>query len=176
MNINIFVDMDGVLCRCVDVEEYAKDGAFRKLKPLQGNIKMVETLIEKGEYNVYILSSLFDKNTGSKDEKNDWLDKYLPILDKEHRIFVPYGIQKKDWVDQQLNLSSKSINILLDDYTENLNDWESDEAGNKYAIKMINDINNSKGSWLSKEGNFIVYSKKTSSKVKSIENLAKSFL
>lgn len=51
-----------------------------------------------------------------------------PILDKEHRIFVPYGIQKKDWVDQQLNLSSKSINILLDDYTENLNDWESDEA------------------------------------------------
>ena len=52
MNINIFVDMDGVLCRCVDVEEYAKDGAFRKLKPFQGNIKMVETLIEKGEYNV----------------------------------------------------------------------------------------------------------------------------
>jgi len=44
---------------------------------------------------------------------------------------------------------------LLDDYTENLKDWESDEAGNKYAIKMINDINNSKGSWLSKEGNFI---------------------
>ena len=46
----------------------------------------------------------------------------------------------------------------------------------KYAIKMIYDINNSKGSWLSKEGNFIVYSKKTSYKVKSIENLAKSFL
>ena len=73
MNINIFVDMDGVLCRCVDVEKYSEDG-------------------------------------------------------------------------------------------------------NKYAIKMINDINNSKGSWLSKEGNFIVYSKKTSYKVKSIENLAKSFL
>ena len=43
-------------------------------------------------------------------------------------------------------------------------------------FKMINDINNSKGSWLSKEGNFIVYSKKTSYKVKYIENLAKSFL
>ena len=100
----------------------------------------------------------------------------MPIIDEEHRIFVPYGIQKKDWVDQHLNLSSKSVNILLDDYTENLKDWESDEAGNKYAIKMINDINNSKGSWLSKEGNFIVYSKKTSYKVISIENLAKSFL
>lgn len=65
--------MDGVLCRCVDVEEYAKDGAFRKLKPFQGNIKMVETLIEKGEYNVYILSSLFDKTLVQKKRKNDWL-------------------------------------------------------------------------------------------------------
>lgn len=28
MNINIFVDMDGVLCRCVDVEKYSEDGVL----------------------------------------------------------------------------------------------------------------------------------------------------
>ena len=150
------------------------------IKDVSKDFKIVKKFLEEnhiqGFINYKIAISLFDKNTNAKEEKNDWLDKYLPIIDEEHRIFVPYGIQKKDWVDQHLNLSSKSVNILLDDYTENLNDWESDEAGNKYAIKMINDINNSKGSWLSKEGNFIVYSKKTSYKVKSIENLAKSFL
>ena len=71
----------------------------------------------------------------------------MPEIEKTHRVFVPYGHDKKDFVD------AKDC-ILIDDFTQNLFSWE--EAGG-IAIKYINGINSTNNSWLKHNGLTISY-------------------
>lgn len=71
-------------------------------------------------------------------EKNEWLDRYLPEIDQTHRIFVPCGSDKKEGIG-----GIRSDDFLLDDYTHNLNEWQPPARG----IKLLNAINHTRGSW-----------------------------
>ncbi|MEG1993587.1 MAG: 3'-5' exonuclease, partial [Oscillospiraceae bacterium] len=72
-------------------------------------------------------------------EKNNWLDKYLPQIDSSHRIFPFCGDRKSDYVGKLTQ-----SDILIDDYTVNLLDWQNNGGT---GIKLLNAINNSKGTW-----------------------------
>lgn len=138
----LFVDMDGTLAefKTVDTLEtlYEKD-YFINLKPNENVLGAIKQLIAENDFDVYILSAYLTDSRYALEEKNAWLDKYLPELPQEKRLFVPCGTDKSVAV---LGLI-RPDDYLLDDYTKNLSEWEPPARG----IKLINGINHTNGTW-----------------------------
>lgn len=139
----LFVDMDGTLAvfQAVDeLETLYQEGYFLNLTPHENVVEAVREIIQNHpEVEVNILSAVLSDSQYALQEKNAWLDKYLPEIDAEHRIFGPCGSDKKDWIVGGV----KNTDFLLDDYTKNLVDWHPPGRG----IKLLNAINHSRGSW-----------------------------
>lgn len=141
MNKQLFIDMDGTLCRFHDtdhsyIERMWEEGFYKNLKPFEQFVEAISLCMERNpSMNVYILSAYLDTEPPFvRLEKTEWLRKQLPQLPEYHKIFVPAGTNKACY------LSGVSSNCyLIDDYNKNLREWES--AGGT-AIKFINDINN----------------------------------
>ncbi len=143
MNINntsrrIFIDMDGTLARFHDEINYLErmwgKGFFEELKPFT-NMILGTDLINNQASNVevYILSAAIDSEY-CKTEKHNWLDKYLPNIDKHHRIFTKIGEPKSNFIPGGISKSD----YLIDDYNIGLDNWV--EHGGS-AIKCVNNIN-----------------------------------
>ena len=139
----VFIDMDGVLCEYrteATIEDYESEGYFSSLAPRPAMIDAVKNLVSSGNAEVFVLSSVVPKTKErAVSEKNEWLDRYLPDIDREHRIFPVCGSSKAE----AAGVSGRS-DILLDDYSENLRGWSA--AGGS-AFKIINEINGKHGSF-----------------------------
>lgn len=138
----LFVDMDGTLAefKTVDTLEtlYEKD-YFINLKLNENVLGAIKQLIADNDIDVYILSAYLTDSRYALEEKNAWLDKYLPELPQEKRLFVPCGTDKSVAVPGLI----RPDDYLLDDYTKNLSEWEPPARG----IKLINGINHTNGTW-----------------------------
>lgn len=138
----LYVDMDGTLAEFKVVtyqEQLFEERYFADLKPHENVVDAIKDIIEnQPDIEVYVLSAYLTDSDYALDEKNEWLDRYIPEIDKEHRVFVPCGSDKKAVIS---NLSQ--ADYLLDDYTENLLSWVPPGK----AIKLINDINHTHGTW-----------------------------
>lgn len=139
----LFVDMDGTLAVFTPVDEletlYEK-GYFGNLEPHENVVSAVREIIENHpEIEVHVLSAYLTDSKYALQEKNEWLDKYLPEIDQAHRVFVPCGSDKKEGIEGGV----RPDDFLLDDYTHNLNDWQPPARG----IKLLNAINHTRGSW-----------------------------
>ena len=138
----LFVDMDGTLAefKTVDTLEtlYEKD-YFINLKPNENVLGAIKQLIADNDFDVYILSAYLTDSRYKIKKKNAWLDKYLPELPQEKRLFVPCGTDKSVAVPGLI----RPDDYLLDDYTKNLSEWEPPARG----IKLINGINHTNGTW-----------------------------
>lgn len=138
----LFVDMDGTLAefKTVDTLEtlYEKD-YFLHLKPNENVLGAIKQLIADNDFDVYILSAYLTDSRYALEEKNAWLDKYLPELPQEKRLFVPCGTDKSVAVPGLI----RPDDYLLDDNTKNLSEWEPPAKG----IKLINRINHTNGTW-----------------------------
>jgi len=139
----LFVDMDGTLAvfRPVDtMETLYEPGYFSSLSPHDNVLQAVKS-IAKGhpEVEVHILSAVLTDSPYALQEKNEWLDRYLPEVDAAHRIFPPCGADKKEYIPGGI----RSTDYLLDDYTYNLSLWHPPGQG----IKLLNGINHSRGTW-----------------------------
>lgn len=145
-NKRLFVDMDGTLAEFKQVDTLEKlyeEGYFFHLKPQMNVVLAIKEMIKNPEIEVFIMSSVLSDSKYALDEKNRWLDFYLPEIDEEHRIFPACGEDKKDYIPNQ---SFGGNDFLLDDYTHNLTLWEPPGVG----IKLLNDINNTHGTWKGK--------------------------
>ncbi len=135
--MTIYIDMDGVLAKWnihATVEDTQKKGYFLEREPEEKVVRLVETLRKNG-VKVCVLSAAYP-NGYAAIEKSSWLDR---IFDKAlDRIFVPYGANKSDYI------ASNAESILIDDYSENLREWE--KSGSK-AVKFYNGINGTRGTW-----------------------------
>ncbi len=137
----LFVDMDGVLAEfnpIAKIEDLYEQGYFANLKPQQNVLDAVKLLCNDTRFEVYILSSVLD-SPYAWNEKNQWLDTYIPEIDKSHRLFPAYG-DKKIWIIPD---GLKPTDTLLDDYSVNLNMW----CPPGQAIKLMNGINGNHGTW-----------------------------
>ena len=150
--VNVFVDMDGVLAVYhKDTVKYMYDkNFFLNRPPMENMVKTIKQLVNNNEHDVYILSSVID-SPHCIPEKDEWLNKHLPEIKKEKRIFVPYGVVKSDYAKSKVDVDGK-INVLIDDYTNNLVKWN---LPNALPIKALNGINNKKGTWYSLKGETI---------------------
>ena len=151
MKVNIFVDMDGVLSvyeRGIEAL-MNKEGFFLNRPPIEEAIELTKALISEG-YNVYILSSVID-TPYCVPEKDAWLDKHLPEIKQENRIFLPFGVVKQDAARRAADTKG-AINVLIDDYSENLHHWTLPGA---LPIKFMNGINGRHGTWETARGDRI---------------------
>lgn len=169
MKPRLFVDMDGTLAEWrnikISIEHiedcYKQDYFMQKLdevlytphyfgtlKPHQEVIDAIKKIIEEDEIEVYVLSCVLPDKYGQSPlkDKHNWLNRYIPEIDWEHRIFVPNGDDKKKYIPGGV----KATDALLDDYTKNLKSFSTAAK----AIKLSNEINSRNGTWL---GNRISY-------------------
>ena len=155
--VNLFIDMDGVLAVYHHdiLTVMHNEGFFYNRPPIMHMLEVVKGLIRENDYNVYILSSVID-SPYCVPEKKAWLDKYLPEIAIENRVFVPYGTVKAEFVKDKVLLENK-VNVLIDDYTENLIHWA---LPNPIPIKTLNGMNSTNGTGVSQGGNFIDIKKK----------------
>ena len=148
----IFVDMDGVLAKFNNMisspEELYEQGYFLNLEPQQRVVDAVKELIGRGNVEVFIMSAVLADSKYALGEKNEWVDKFLPEIDDTHRIFPPCGDNKLHYIPKGV----RATDVLLDDYTKNLKEWEPPAIG----VKLLNDINSTKGTW---KGNKISFNR-----------------
>lgn len=139
----LFVDMDGTLAEFKQIdtlEQLYEKGYFENLRPQIEVVNAVRTIIrEHPDIEVNILSAVLSDSSYALQEKNNWLDRYLPEIDAAHRLFPPCGSDKKDVIKGGITPDD----FLLDDYTVNLNAWEPPARG----IKLLNGINHTRGTW-----------------------------
>lgn len=139
----LFVDMDGTLAvfRPVDqLETLYRKGYFSGLAPIENVVEAVKLIVrEHPEIEVHVLSACLSDSAYALQEKNEWLDRYLPEVAAAHRIFPPCGQDKTEFVPHGL----RETDFLLDDYTKNLRQWEPPARG----IKLLNGINHTRGTW-----------------------------
>ena len=138
--VNVYVDMDGVQAVYGvndSVEKMSEIGYFRN-RPVQRNvIDFIKLLAKDRRFNVAILSAVFN-DEHSANEKKQWLEENG--LGGVDAIFTPCGACKGDYVEKD------GFNILIDDYSKNLFEWES-QGKNFLGIKFNNGINGKGGNW-----------------------------
>lgn len=135
----LYVDMDGTMAVWGNSpwEEVCSKGYFKNRPPMINVINAIKHIVKSHpEVEVFILSAVI-QDEHSAGEKREWLDKYLPEIDENHRIFSAYGEDKGKYINSKGD-------ILLDDYSKNLKEWEA--KGGK-GIKLLNGINWSNKTW-----------------------------
>lgn len=135
----IFVDMDGTLCRFHDEVSYLErmweKDFFRNLKPFENMVAAVNALSKFPDVEVFILSAAIDGEPPyCRTEKHSWIDKFLPNIDEEHRIFTTVGKPKSEYILDGIT----EQDYLIDDYNVGLEEWQRDGGT---AIKCKNNIN-----------------------------------
>lgn len=138
----LFIDMDGTLAeyRTFEaMEQYYQKGYFESLKPLQNVVDAVKEVIETcPDIEVYTLSACPDCSTVPM-EKGSWLDRFLPEIPKENRIYTLIGQEKRKFIPGGIDKND----YLLDDYPHNLHDWCKEGSG----IKLFNGLNANLEKW-----------------------------
>lgn len=145
MKTRYFFDMDGTMAvwNNVSNEELYKENYFLNLEPNFNMVELVNQMLREGK-EVYSCSHFLTDSQYALEEKNKWLDKYVPSLDKEHRVFIPYGQSKAEYFNEHGLTPIILTDFLIDDYTPNLLQWE--EMGGT-GIKFLNGINHTHGTW-----------------------------
>ena len=132
--------MDGTLAQWESwrsLDEVSAPTYNRYLTP-QANIVGAAKLLT-GLYEIWIASAVFPYEYVIPD-KDFWNDKCVSFIPKEHRIYIPYGTNKSEY----LSHVARPGDILVDDYTPNLLDAKSIGM---IGVKCLNGINDTHHSW-----------------------------
>lgn len=124
--ISIFVDMDGVVAdyRFGEGENIKnnKPGLYLNKRPIYTTINNLKKINDEIDCEMFILSSCLYKEQA--EEKSLWLDKYMPFIKNENKIFVlspNFESRKKikiDKIKEKLDLNECELTILIDDTHE----------------------------------------------------------
>ncbi len=159
--VKLFVDMDGVLAKWnsnASLEETYMPGYFLAREPEQKLIDCIK-LYKKVFGDVCILSATYGKR--QQLEKLIWLRihfKEFNILEPGFNsclrndievAFCPYGVSKKAYLEANYPNLLCDTNVLLDDFSKNLREWEwqTNPGTSFYGVKFLNGINGTKGTW-----------------------------
>jgi 5'(3')-deoxyribonucleotidase len=120
----IFLDLDGTLARFNVPNALSRfdkeEGFFANLKAYKG-IEIVNELAKNN--NLFIISA--SPNEQADKDKMVWIDKYLPNINVENITICRIGENKAEIIQNKYNFEINNNCYLLDDYTKNLNEWES---------------------------------------------------
>jgi len=121
--IAIFVDMDGVVADYRFGEgqniKNNKPGLYLNKRPIHTTINNLKKINDEIACEMIILSSCLYKEQA--DEKDLWLNQYMPFIKKENKIFIlseNFESRKKlkiDKIREKLDLNECELAILIDD-------------------------------------------------------------
>ena len=114
---NTLADFDG----SGGIDKMEECGFFRNLQPYANVQEVIGSLVKAG-FQIYILSACIDTPYCTQ-EKQEWLNQYLPMIPKSNIILVPYGTNK---AEAFMTLTGKELtqtDVLFDDYKVNLLAW-----------------------------------------------------
>lgn len=148
--INLFVDMDGTLAKFYYKKDYLEKmyekGYFENL-PLYAMANKIDAFAQLDScVNVYILSACIN-SPYCEQEKVAWLLKNMPNINPKNFLFTKVGESKAQKIALSVDNIENHINILLDDYTLNLELWENNDHKNMIGIKFLNGMNDTTKSW-----------------------------
>jgi hypothetical protein len=137
----LFIDLDGTVARFYDaspnyLEEMYEKGYFRNLQPYEKMTEGIKLFMKQHkDVEVFTLSAKVNGEPPyCEAEKQEWLDEYLPEIDREHRLFTEIGHNKAEYIPNGIS----NTDVLYDDYNKNLIDWENSGG---VALKCHNNIN-----------------------------------
>lgn len=112
--IKLYIDMDGVIADY----DFGIPKDYDKKRPLYDSIKKLEQISKLDNIELYILS--ITRMTNGRQEKNTWLDKYVPFIKKENRIII--SREENDFESSSIlkaryinNLKTTDTIIVIDD-------------------------------------------------------------
>lgn len=124
MNKKVFLDLDGTLAKFNvrnALERFDKEvGFFAKL----GAYKGIEVVNELAKTNQLFIISASPNEQADKD-KMVWIQKYLPNVSIDNITLCRVGQNKAQIIEEKYSIKIDNNCYLLDDYTKNLNEWES---------------------------------------------------
>lgn len=120
----LFIDLDGTIAKFNvrnALERFDNEvGFFANL----GAYKGVEEVNELALSNqVFVISA--SPNEQADKDKMFWLEKFLPNIRKENITICRLGQNKAKVIEDKYSMTINEECLLLDDYTKNLNEWES---------------------------------------------------
>ena len=142
----VCVDMDGVVAewrKTATEKDLWKMGYWISLLPVYEIIWEILIICLDPDCDVYIATAVIETLL-AKIEKWLWCNRYMPFIDRRHRIFIRNGSSKAEAVTKYLGIPLSDRIVLLDDYSKNLHDWR--EKGGR-CIKIMNGLNGTKGTW-----------------------------
>lgn len=138
----LLFDTDGVLAKWnwdISPEKnnmhLLKEGHYFLERPEQENIVNTVhylSIYRRSAYVLYNITAVLIDAKNAWSDKHKWDDKVIPEIDREHRIFLPCGEDKIDYVPD----FDPWTNILIDDYGENCRTWAS--HGGTYIKVSVN--------------------------------------
>lgn len=142
MKKRLILDFDGTLVefqQLKSLEELMTPGYFANLFVFENVISAIQDFHKQyPEVEIVIASKVLLDAPHIPGDKDKIIDKHLSFIKKENRIYIPYFDNKSDYFE------ITKEDYLLDDYTDNLIEFE--EAGG-HGIKLLNGINNTNGRW-----------------------------
>lgn len=124
MNKKVFLDLDGTLAKFNvrnALERFDKEvGFFAKL----GAYKGIEVVNELAKTNQLFIISASPNEQADKD-KMVWIQKYLPNVSIDNITLCRIRQNKAQIIEEKYSIKIDNNCYLLDDYTKNLNEWES---------------------------------------------------
>lgn len=145
MKRTIFFDLDGTLAvwhTVSSITELQKKGYFYNLEPTILTKFANRLATHKGVETVVLSHYLPD--TYALNDKNRWCDVHVPKISRDRRLYVPCGVSKAEFIREMLKRPLTEDDILVDDFSKNLIEWE--KAGGK-AIKWLNGMNGTGGTF-----------------------------
>ena len=140
----IFLDLDGTLARFNVPNALSRfdkeEGFFARLKAYKG-IEFINELAKDNE--LFIISA--SPNEQADKDKMIWIDKYLFNIDVNNITICRIGQNKAKIIQDKYNIIINEECLLLDDYTKNLQEWES--FGGKGIKRLTTVADNSTGKW-----------------------------
>lgn len=130
-NIRVFISAVGTLFHWNSINGLEED-----MIPESNVIQGIKKLMRKNEdFEFYTLDYYSKENVYEKEEINAFLDKFIPQIPKERRLFVPKGEDREKYMSQGI----QSKDVLIGDCTLDLKDWAY-KGG--VGIQILNGRNN----------------------------------
>lgn len=138
--ILICLDMDGTLARFYErakcVEKFHEEAFFLLLRAYENFVTAIKNMLDKyADKIVFCVLSAADGEQARAD-KTAWNKK--EISPDIPMVYCNFGQSKAEVIESLIGRKLTDKDILIDDYSKNLIDWE--EHGGK-AVKFLNELN-----------------------------------
>ena len=119
--MKVYIDMDNTISNAGDFSTLFSDPQFFiSQEPLQENITWIlENFSNSNE--LYILSAVPATLKKAIQQKNQWLNRHFPYVEKNDRLYV---ITHNGHADKS-RIADARNNILIDDSLQNLEKWRN---------------------------------------------------